>query len=84
MDRQGALRAKLMTQFGDVRAYYGHPLYAEFVKLLGAVELCFQEELMTVAPERLLFKQGAANQVRVLRDALADPSKAAPLQPPIV
>jgi hypothetical protein len=72
MAREDEKRAALAQALADVLAYRGSAMYAETVRLLDAIEACYMEEMMSVSKEHLEFKQGAARQVRVLRNILVE------------
>lgn len=63
-------RDQLAEQLETVFAYKGSELYAHFVSLLGTLDRCYDDDFRQVAPDGLRFKQGAASQIRVLRDVL--------------
>lgn len=63
-------RELLAEKLADVYAYKGSELYAHFVSLLGLMESCYDEDFRTIAPESLKYKQGAACQIRILRNCL--------------
>ena len=67
---ENTARAALAEQMLDVLAYRGTDMFAQFVLLLGCIDECYREEMLTVTPDRLLYKQGAAAQVRALRNQL--------------
>lgn len=64
------MREQLAEQLETVFAYKGSELYAHFVSLLGTLDRCYDDDFRQVTPDGLRFKQGAASQVRVLRDVL--------------
>ena len=70
MNKETVLRAKAADKFADLLAYRGNGAFTEMVELLDALEACYAEELLTVTVEQLRYKQGAAAQLRVLRNAL--------------
>ena len=70
MNKETVLRTKAADKLADLLAYRGNGAFVELVELLDALEACYAEELLTVKPEQLLYKQGAAGQLRVLRNAL--------------
>ena len=72
MAREDHTRAKLAQKVADVLAYKGSALFIEVVALLDAIDECYREEMLTVTPESLRYKQGAAAQARVLRNLLVD------------
>ena len=65
-------RNALAEQMADVLAYRGTDMYAQFVQLLNCIEDCYRDDLLSVAEANLRYKQGAAAQVRILRDLLID------------
>lgn len=72
IDRETGLRAALANALSEVLLCRGQSLYADVVGLLAALDSCYSEEIRTVSPEQLLFKQGAAMQIRLLLDALLE------------
>lgn len=68
--KETVLRTKAADKLADLLAYRGNGAFTEMVALLDALDACYAEEMLTVKPEQLLYKQGAAAQVRVLRNAL--------------
>ena len=65
-------------RLADVQAYRGTDLYKAFVDLLGAIDECYGDDLRSVAPDGLRYKQGAAKQCGLLRDALISGRTAVP------
>lgn len=61
---------ELYDKLTEVQAYRGHELYAAFVHLLGLIDNSYDDDLRVVSPDSLRFKQGAARQCSVLREAL--------------
>lgn len=64
--------SKLAEVLAECAAYRGTELYALFVRMMDSIEACYKEDLLTVKPEDLKFKQGAAAQVRSIRKALIE------------
>lgn len=65
-------REQIAEKLADVRAYRGSDLYTHFFDLLGFIADAYDEDLRTVSLENLRYKQGAAAQVRLLRESLID------------
>lgn len=72
MTREETTRAALASQFATVLAYRGGDQFAQIILLLDRIDDCYREEMLTVAPDKLLYKQGAAAQNRMLRDLLVE------------
>ncbi len=72
MAREDIARAQLADELLNTVQYRGSDLYAQFVRLLDRIEACYCEEMLTVSVDQLRYKQGAAAQVRVLRNLLVD------------
>lgn len=70
MTKEIIVRAKAVDKLADLLAYRGHASFVAMVEALDALEACYAEELLTVTVEQLRYKQGAAAQLRVLRNAL--------------
>jgi hypothetical protein len=66
--------AKLAAQLATVAAYRGSDLYGHFIGLLDCLRECYRDDLETLKPEHIAFKQGAAAQCRNLRAALLNAS----------
>lgn len=66
-------RELLHEKLADVYAYKGTELYAHFVSLLGLIENCYDEDFRTITPENLRHKQGAVQQISVLKNCLIRP-----------
>jgi hypothetical protein len=54
----------------QLRAYRGSDMYQTLIKLLGAVEDCYREELLTAPADRIAKMQGGAGQCRILYELL--------------
>ena len=74
MAKEDIARAKLRAALANVIEYKGSGLFIEVIGLLDAIEDCYKEELLTVPAESLRYKQGAAAQVRILRNILTEPN----------
>jgi len=70
MAKEDTYRSVAAEAMADVLAFRGSSAFSGVVRLLDALEDCYREEMLTVKPENLLHKQGAAAQVRLLRNAL--------------
>jgi len=72
MAKEDIARSKLRSALANVLEYQGSGLFVEVIGLLDAIEDCYKEELLTVPAESLRYKQGAAAQVRLLRNCMAE------------
>lgn len=64
------IREQIAEKLAEVHAYRGSEVYAQFVILLGLLGDAYDEDLRTVTPDNLRYKQGASAQARLLREIL--------------
>lgn len=64
------IRVQIAEKLAEVHAYRGSEVYTQFVNLLGLIGGAYDEDLRTVTPENLRYKQGASAQARLLREIL--------------
>jgi hypothetical protein len=69
---QPVTRSALAEQLTTIAAYRGTELYLQIVLLLDALADVYRNDLLTINPEGLRFKQGAAAQVLAIKEALCD------------
>lgn len=70
MAKEETYRAKATQALSELLDYRGSAAYGAVIHLLDALDDCYREEMLTVKPDWLLHKQGAAAQVRLIRDAM--------------
>jgi hypothetical protein len=68
------IRAELIETLATARAYKSSDAYAAIVKLLDAIDEVHRESLLTASIDGVARIQGAAAQVRQLRNALVSDS----------
>ena len=75
MKTDDQLRARCSDELKAVIDYRSTDAIKHVTALLAALYNAYQKELVTIEPEKLERKQGAAMQVRALYDCIVNPER---------
>jgi len=71
-DRAAPARAEMQVRLEEAKQYIGSDAYAVFVRLLIAIDRCYDEDLRQASDPRMSEVRGASKQCRQLIDTLID------------